>query len=247
MKKLENKTALITGCNRGIGKAILEAVVREGASVIACTRVIDDDLLLFYSSLEKEYSVKVYPIQVDMMDEDSVKTAIKEICAYKLPIHILVNNAGVACFDGLMKLSSETLKSVFQVNYFSPLLLLKGVVMPMMKAKGASVINITSVAGMDGTIGNCSYGASKASMILATKTLSKELAKAKVRVNAVAPSIVTTDMSASINDEVLNQQLSVTALGRPSTPDEIAKVVVFLASDESSYITGQIIRVDGGM
>ena len=246
-KRLESKNALITGCNRGIGRAIMERFMQEGANIIACTRSITPELETYYETARKEYGVEIYPVQLDLSDEASLSAAVKTVFGMKIALHILVNNAGIACFDGLMKLSSDKLKEVFQVNYFSPLMLIKGLMMVMMKAKGASVINLASVAGMDGTPGNCSYGASKASMILATKTLSHELAKAKIRVNAMAPSIVTTDMSSGIADDVVNEQLAQTAISRPSTPEEIANLALFLASDESSYVNGQTIRIDGGM
>lgn len=247
MARIENKNALITGCNRGIGRAVMEKFMQEGANIIACTRVLTPELKTYYEESKEKYGISIYPVVIDLADESSVNNAVKMICSLKLPIHVLVNNAGIACFDGLMHLSLEKLKSVFQVNYFSPILLIKGLVFQMMKAKSASVINMASVAGIEGSAGNCAYGASKSSLILATKTLSKEFSKAKIRVNAIAPSIVSTDMSAGINENIVKQQLSITAIDRPSTPEEIANTALFLASDESSYITGQVIRVDGGM
>lgn len=247
MARIENRNALITGCNRGIGRAIMEKFMQEGANIIACTRELTPEQESYYEESKKKYGILIYPVAVDLADESSVNNAVKEVSSLKLPIHILVNNAGMACFDGLMHLSSDKLKTVFQVNYFSPVLLIKGLVLQMMKAKCASVINMASVAGIDGSVGNCAYGASKSSLILATKTLSKEFSKAKIRVNAIAPSIVSTDMSAGINEDVVKQQLSITAIPRPCTPEEIANMALFLASDESSYITGQVIRVDGGM
>lgn len=247
MKRLEGKTALITGCNRGIGRSIMERFMQEGANIIACTRNVSPEFDAYYEKARKKYSINIHPIIMDLADEDSVNAGIKEIYALKQTIHILVNNAGIACFDGLMRLSSEKMKQVFQVNYFSPMMLVKGLMMVMMKAKGASIINIASVAGIDGTPGNCSYGASKASVILATKTLSKELSKAKIRVNSIAPSIVSTEMSAGIDDSIINQQLAQTAITRPSNPEEIANLALFLASDESLYINSQTIRIDGGM
>lgn len=247
MKRLEGKTALITGCNRGIGRSIMERFMQEGANIIACSRNISSELEAYYEESRKQYSINIFPIKLDLSDEESVKEAMKEIYVLKKTVHILVNNAGISCFDGLMKLTLEKMKQVFQVNYFSPVMLIKGLMMVMMKAKGASVVNMASVAGIDGTAGNCSYGASKASLILATKTLSKELAKAMIRVNAIAPNIVSTDMSADINEEAMKKQLAMSSIQRPSTPEEIANVALFLASDESSYITGQTIRVDGGL
>lgn len=247
MKRFEGKNIVITGCNRGIGRVILESFCQEGAHIIACTRKMTPEIENWYAQISETYQVQVYPIIVDMGSEESVQAAVKTIFALKIPVHVLVNNAGIAVFDGLMKMQYATLENVFRVNYFGPMMLIKGLLMPMMKANGAAIINMASVAGIDGTVGNCAYGASKASLILATKTLSKELAKAKIRVNAIAPSIVTTEMSASIDDNVVAGQLANTAISRPAEPEEIAKVALFLASDDASYITGQVIRVDGGL
>lgn len=247
MKRYEGKNVVITGCNRGIGKAMAEAFAKEGANIIACTRKLPPEVEAWYEELRREHGVEVHAVQVDMGDKESVNAAVKAIFGLRIPVHVLINNAGIAHFDGLMKMQYETLEETFRMNYFGPLMLIKGLVMPMMKANGASVINMASVAGMDGTAGNCAYGASKAALILATKTLSKELAKPKIRVNTIAPSIVETDMSATIDSAIREEQLANTAISRPASKEEIANVALFLASDDASYINGQIIRVDGGM
>ncbi len=247
MKRCEGKNVLITGCNRGIGKAMVESFAKEGANIIACTRKLTPEIEAWYEKLRCENGVVVHAVQVDMGNKESVNSAIKAIFGLRIPVHVLINNAGIAYFDGLMRMQYETLEETFRVNYFGPLMLIKGLIMPMMKANGASVINMASVAGMDGTAGNCAYGASKAALILATKTLSKELAKPKIRVNAIAPSIVETDMSATIDSAIRQEQLANTAISRPASKEEIANVALFLASEDASYINGQIIRVDGGM
>lgn len=247
MKRFEGKNIAITGCNRGIGKVMLEEFAKEGANIIACTRKNTPELESWCAQICETYQVIVYPINVDMESEESIQAAVKAIFALKIPVHVLVNNAGIAVFDGLMKMQYATLERVFRVNYFGPMMLIKGLLMPMMKANGASIINMASVAGIDGTVGNCAYGASKASMILATKTLSKELAKAKIRVNAIAPNVVDTDMGHKMDERTLNSLMESTDLHRIAAPEEIAKVALFLASDDASYITGQVIRVDGGL
>lgn len=247
MKRYEGKNVVITGCSRGIGKAMVEAFAKEGANIIACTRKMTSEIEAWYEELCREHGVEVHAVQVDMGDKESINAAIKAIFGLRIPVHVLINNAGIAHFDGLMKMQYETLEETFRVNYYGPLMLIKGLVMPMMKANGASVINMASVAGMDGTAGNCAYGASKAALILATKTLSKELAKPKIRVNAIAPSIVETDMSATIDEAIRLEHLANTAVGRAASTEEIANVALFLASDDASYINGQIIRVDGGL
>ena len=246
-KRFENKNVLVTGCNRGIGKVILETFCKEGANIVACTRKVDQELVSLYDNLKNQYGIKIFPVQVELSNPESIQNAIKDIFALKIPIHVLVNNAGIACFDGLMKLSQQQLEKVFQVNYFGPLMMIKGLIMPMMKSGGASIINMVSVAGMDGSEGNCAYGASKAAMILATKTLANELVKAKIRVNAIAPSVVKTDMSDGIDEHIISNIVQETAIGRIATPEEIANVVLFLASENATYINGQVIRVDGGL
>ncbi len=247
MKRYEGKNVVITGCNRGIGKAMVEAFAKECANIIACTRKLTPEIEAWYEDLRQEHGVEIHAVQVEMGDKESIDAAIKAIFGLRIPVHVLINNAGVARFDGLMKMQYETLEEIFRVNYYGPMMLIKGLVMPMMKASGACVINMVSVAGMDGTAGNCAYGASKAALILATKTLSKELAKPKIRVNAIAPSLVETDMSATIDEVIRQEQLVNTAVGRAASAEEIANVALFLASEEASYINGQIIRVDGGM
>ena len=247
MKRYEGKNVVITGCNRGIGKVMMEEFAKEGANIVACTRKLTPEIESWYTEIRSAYGVQVYPVTVDMGSEESIQAAIKAIFALKIPVHVLVNNAGIAVFDGLMKMQYATMENVFRVNYFGPMMLIKGLIMPMMKANGAAIINMASVAGIDGTVGNCAYGASKASLILATKTLSKELAKAKIRVNAIAPSIVETEMSAGIDETVRAEQLAKTAISRPAQAEEIARVALFLGSNEASYVNGQIIRVDGGM
>ena len=247
MKRYEGKNVLITGCNRGIGKAMVEAFAKEGANIIACTRKMTPEIETWYEELRCVHGVDVHAVQVDMGDQGSIGAAVKTIFGLRIPVHVLINNAGIAHFDGLMKMQYEKLEETFRVNYYGPLMLIKGLMMPMMKAGGACVINMASVAGIDGTVGNCAYGASKAALILATKTLSKELSKQKIRVNAIAPSIVDTDMSAKIDDAIRHNQLVNTAISRPANVEEIARVALFLASEEASYINGQVIRVDGGM
>lgn len=247
MRKLDGKTALITGCNRGIGKAVMEKFMAEGANIIACTRQMTLELEAYYRQKESECNIKIYPLCFDLADEDSIKVAMKELYAWKLPIDILVNNAGIASFSGLIHLKLNDVKNIFQVNYFSSLLLIQYTMKLMLRSKGASIINMASVAGIDGTAGNCAYGASKAATILMTKSLSGELAVSRIRVNAIAPGYIETDMQAGIPQNISGAALNKAAVKRMGTPEEIANVALFLASDDSSYVTGQVIRVDGGL
>lgn len=245
--RLERKTALITGCNRGIGKAILEIFAKEGADIIACTRKADKEQNLFYNRIENDYEVTIFPIYFDMGDIDSLNNGIKQILNLKKSIQILVNNAGKAISPSVLKINQEQLLEVFQINYFSPILMIKGILKLLVKAKGASIVNMGSVIGINGELGGIAYGASKAALINSTKTMSKELAPLKVRVNCIAPGYIDTDMGRNVNYDFAQEKIRGSSFKRFGTPEEVANTALFLASDESSYITGQTFIIDGGL
>lgn len=247
MKQLEGKTALITGCNRGIGRSILDAFTKEGASVIACTRAINDELKDAYLQLESQFNIHVYPICMDLSDPESIKLGMKEATELKVPIDILVNNAGIAKFRPLIMSKIDDFKEMMQVNLYAPIQISQYVIKSMLKQKKGSIINFCSISGLDMNAGNAAYGASKAAIASITRTMAKELAKAGIRVNAIAPGFVETDMNRQISADYMESMLQQIALGRIAKSDEVARTAVFLASDESSYMTGQIIRVDGGI
>ena len=247
MKQLEGKTALITGCNRGIGSSILLEFAKEGASVIACTRTLNDDLKDTYQQLVSQFNIKIYPICMDLSDAESIKQGMKEVTELRIPIDILVNNAGVAKFSSLMMSKIDDFKELMQVNLYAPVQISQYVIKSMLKQKKGSIINFCSISGLDMNAGNSAYGASKAAIASLTRTMAKELAKAGIRVNAIAPGFVETDMNKQISADYLESMLQQIALGRTAKPEEVARTAVFLASDESSYMTGQIIRIDGGM
>ena len=242
-----DKIALITGCNRGIGKATMELFIQNGISVIACTRILSDSLTVYYKSLEEKYNVKIYPIKCDLSDEDSIKTAMKEVYALKIPIDILVNNAGIAKFSSLLMTRLEEVRKMFQVNYFASLLVTQYIVKLMSRRKAGAIVNLASIAGIDSTVGNCGYGASKAAMILSTKVLARELSVYNIRVNAVAPGFIDTDMTKILSDDQKKKILSQIPLNKFGNVEDIANVALFLGSENSNYITGQVIHVDGGM
>ena len=243
MGRLTGKTALITGCNRGIGKAILQSYIREGASVIACTRNVTDDLKSVYGTI----GGTIIPVKLDLTDEESIKAGMKSVLDLKVPIDILINNAGIARFKPFMMTKMEDFKQMMQVNLYGPALITQYVLKNMVKQKNGSIINLSSISGLDANAGNAAYGASKAAVASLTRTLSKELAKANIRVNAIAPGYVATDMNSQISEDYLKKMTEHISFGRLANVDEIAKLAVFLGSDDSSYITGQVIRIDGGM
>lgn len=243
MGRLKNKTALITGCNRGIGMAILKTFIEEGATVIGCTRIVNDELKSVYQSI----GGCIIPVQIDLSDEESIKAGMKTVLDLKMPIDILVNNAGVAKFKPFVMSRVDDFKKMMQINLYGPILITQYVIKNMLKQKKGSIINLSSVSGLDANSGNAAYGASKAAMASLTRTLSKELARANVRVNSIAPGFVDTDMNSQISTDYMHKMLEQISVGRLATVEEIAKLAVFLGSDDSSYITGQIIRIDGGM
>lgn len=247
MGKLTGKTALITGCNRGIGRSLLEAFAKEGAYVIACTRTIDDELINGYSQIKVDNGIEIYPVVMDLSNEESIKQGMKEMAALKLPIDILVNNAGIARFKPFVMSKVDDFKEMMQINLYAPIVISQYVIKSMLRQRKGSIINFCSISGLDMNAGNSAYGTSKAAMASLTRTMAKELSKANIRVNAIAPGFVGTDMNKQIAADYMESMLQQIAVGRIADPEEIAKVAVFLASDDASYITGQIVRVDGGI
>lgn len=247
MKRLEGKTAVITGCNRGIGRAILEKFASEGANVIACVRNVSDELSADFKELESRYKVSISSVAIDLNDSDSIKNAMSAIRAMKTPVDVLVNNAGVASGGLMMMTSMSELQKVFQVNYFAQVQITQHIGKLMMQNKKGSIIFMSSVLGLDGKAGATSYGASKAAVALFAQTAAQELGMFGIRVNAIAPNLVETSMAHQMDEKFSSALINGSALKRIASPEEIANVALFLASDESSYVTGQIIRADGGL
>lgn len=244
---LRDKYAVITGCNRGIGKSILELFVQNGCNIIACVRKENQNFNNFINDLSIKFSVKIIPIHFDLEEDDEIKRGILEIQSLKIPIDILVNNSGIATGALFQMTSKNMLEKVMKINFFSQIYLIQGISKLMMKNKKGSIINITSVAGIIGDSGTLSYGSSKAAMNFATKTISTELGKYNIRVNAIAPSITNTDMFQQMTPTSREKMINQSALNRSAEPEEIASCALYLASDNSSFLTGQIIRLDGGI
>lgn len=245
---LKDKNTIVTGSNRGIGKAILSIFAQNGANVWACARCKTNQFEDECSELSNKYRVKVTPIYFDLHDTEQIKLGIKSIISEKRNIDILVNNAGSIGRKLLFQMTSiEDIKKVFEVNFFSQALITQLISRAMSKQKSGSIINIASIAGIDGDPAEFEYVASKAAIIGATKKLAIELGKQGIRVNAIAPGLTDTDMSSQMDEDLLHNIINKTIMKRLGRPDEIAKAVLFLASDMSSFITGQILRVDGGM
>lgn len=244
---LTGKNAVITGCNRGIGKAILEKYVKNGANVFAVIRNENLEFSDYCKELEKRFQVDIYIVHMDFADEQQVKDGAKEILSYKKQIDILVNNVGMALPLRMLTMTKlETVKDVFQVNLFSQLLLTQILAKNMMRYRSGSIIFISSSAAYDGGA-NIEYSASKAAVIGSVKRLAVEFGMYGIRVNAVAPGLTDTDMGDGMNEEDEALALSMNIMHRKGKPEEIADAVVFLGSEMSSFITAQVLRVDGGL
>ena len=242
-----NKTVFVTGTNRGLGKAIIERFAKAHYNIFAHVRNLGNEAKSFFDDLSNSYGVNVYPIAFDVTDTQSMKNAIKKIYADGLKIDVLVNNAGVA-HGGLFQMTPVTkIREVFDVNLFSMLELTQIVSRFMVRQKSGAIINIGSIAGLDLEAGNCAYGTSKAAVIAFTKTIAKELAPYGIRVNAVAPGLLDTDMAKQMEEKAGKEMVVASAMKRLGKPEEVANTILFLASDEASFINGQILRIDGGM
>ena len=243
---LNKKNIIITGCNRGIGKEILIQFAQNRNDIWACVRQENQEFTELINELQELYKVKITPVYFDLTEESQIKSGIQSILKEKKQIDVLVNNAGIA-YGGLFTMTSmNKLKEVFQVNYFAQIYIAQLVSKAMVRQKSGVIINMASVGGIEANPGYLAYGSSKAALIWATKCMAKELGNYGVRVNAVAPGLTETNMGHYKSDEELLKVINRTSLKRMGTPGEIAKAVMYLASDEASFVTGQILQVDGG-
>jgi 3-oxoacyl-[acyl-carrier protein] reductase len=243
---LEGKKAIVTGGSRGIGKEIVVLFLKEGASVYFMD-LIESEFMDEYESLAKERGTFVCFKKTDVSSEEEVNTVVKEILEDANGLDVLVNNAGITR-DGLMfRMPLANWELVLKINLTSAFMVSKHVAMAMMKQRSGSIVNMASVVGIGGNAGQANYSASKAGLIGFTKSLAKEVAARGVRVNAVAPGFIDTEMTRSLDEKAKEAMLGQVPMGRPGTSEEVAKVVLFLASDLSSYITGRVIQIDGGM
>lgn len=245
MFQLKDKVALVTGASRGIGRAISLALSAAGAAVALISRTKDMLAEVQAEITSRGGRAEVYPC--DIQDAVKVAETVKAVALEMGGLHILVNNAGVTRDGLIMRMSAADWAAPLNTNLTGAFNCLKAVTRPMMKQRWGRIINITSVVGVTGNAGQANYAASKAGLIGLTKSAAKELASRGITVNAVAPGYITTDMTAGLTEEIKLKMTESIPLGRLGTPDDIAPAVVFLASEEAGYISGQTLLVDGGM
>lgn len=241
---LENKVALITGTSRGIGRAIAERFASEGAVVYANAREagsVDE----WARDLSARFNTNIIPVYFDVTDYAAVKQVVMKISREQQKIDVLVNNAAVVTYELLGMIQTESLRNMFEINVIAVIQLIQIVSKLMVRQKGGSVINISSIVGVYGVKGQLAYSATKGAVISLTKSAAKELAPHNIRVNAIAPGMVDTERFSAVLSKSFSDRISDIGMGRLARPSEIADAATFLASDMSSYVSGQILGVDG--
>ena len=247
LSSLKNKNVIITGCNKGIGKATLEGFAKYGANIFACVRSNSSEFKKFILTLNKKYKIKIYVIKLDLLKKSSISNCVNEIYKINKNIDTLVNNAGML-FNSLFQMTSEKqLQEMFQVNYFSQVYLTQIISRGMTKNKTGNIIFVSSTSGINGDYGRFAYSSSKAAILSTVKTLSKELSNYNIRVNAISPGLTETDlMLSNTKENIIKSEIEKISLKRIASTNEIADIIMFLASEKSSYINGQNIVADGG-
>ena len=244
---LAGKNVIITGSNRGIGLAMLEEFALNGANIWAHARVKTTVFIQDIEALAAKYGVTIRPLCFDMTDYEARKAAVKDIMSSKIPVDALINNAGIT-YNALFQMSTiDQLRNQLEVNFVSVFILTQYISKLMTRQKSGSIVNISSTAAFDGNPGKSVYGATKAALVAMTGSIAAELGEHGIRANCIAPGITETEMLSSMPESVVEEAKATADMRRGGEPSEIARTAVFLASDLSSYITGQTIRVDGGL
>jgi len=243
---LAGKIAVVTGGSRGIGRAICIALAQAGAYVLVNYRS-NEEAARETLRLVEEAGGQAELVAFDVADPDSVDCSIKEAVGRHGRIDILVNNAGISIDQLLLRVSAKDLEMTWATNVNGAVFCAKACIRPMMKKRWGRIINLSSVVAESGNAGQVVYSASKAALLGLTRSLAREYASRGITVNAVAPGFIETDMTADLPDSAKQGIVDQTPLGRIGRPEEVAATVVFLASEEASYITGQVVRVNGGM
>lgn len=245
MGRLDGKIAIVTGAGRGIGRAIAEELAREGADLALCGRQVEP--LNETAASVQALGRRALVVSTDAGDGAAVDAFVKQVLAHYGRVDILVNNAGVTRDKLLLRMSESDWDEVMRINLKGGFLFARAVARPMLKQQSGSIVVISSLIGLTGNAGQCNYAASKAGLIAMTKSLAKELASRGIRVNAVAPGFIVSKMTDELPEDVRTQMLASIPAGRLGVPADVAKSVAFLASDDASYVTGQVLSVNGGM
>ena len=244
---IQGKNAIVTGARSGIGFATVQLFAQNGCNCWAVVHRDDEAFLSAIAQWEHEYNVWIKPVHIDFGDSDSIKAGMKQIMQEKQPIDILVNAAGIVSHNRLFSMTKmEDIRRVMDVNFFSVIELTQLVCRSMMRQRKGSIINIGSIAAWGEDTSQMEYAASKAALTIATKKLARELGAIGIRVNAVAPGLTQTKMLEELEEEQLQTITKGIGLHRLGTPEEIAQVCLWLASDSSSFVTGETIKADGG-
>jgi 3-oxoacyl-[acyl-carrier protein] reductase len=241
---LENKVAIVTGGARGIGKAIAQKLSQEGAAIVICDLL--EEITAAAEELRSE-GANVLPLKVDVTSSESVESMVQTAVEKLGRVDILVNNAGIVRDALLVRMKESDWDAVLAVNLKGAFNCSKAVARPMMKQKSGKIVNIASVMGLIGNVGQANYSASKAGVIGLTKSAAKELGRRGINVNAVAPGYIVSKMTESLPESEKKKVLDLIPLGLLGYPEDVANVVAFLVSDSARYITGQVIPVDGGL
>ncbi len=247
MYDFKGKVALVTGGSRGIGRAIVETLGRGGAAVAVNYAGNEAAAQEAAEKARAAGAPAVRLLKFDVADPAACAAAVDEVVKEMGGLHVLVNNAGIAIDQLVMRLKDEDWNRQLQVNLTGAFNLIRAASRPMMKARGGAIVNLTSVVGEMGNAGQAAYAATKAGLIGLTKSVARELASRAIRVNAVAPGFIDTDMTSAIPEAARAKMLEAIALGRLGTAQEVADCVAWLASEQASYVTGEVIRVNGGM
>ncbi|BEI36597.1 SDR family NAD(P)-dependent oxidoreductase [Polynucleobacter sp. HIN7] len=244
---LKDKVAIVTGANRGIGFSIARTFLQNGAKVIACIRSLEAQQEDLQTKLDPDGVHNLQLVYLDLSKEQVIKSAIKVIMTTNHKIDILVNNAGIAS-GGLFQMTTmNELRRLFEINFFGQLLLTQGIVRLMQRHKEGSIINISSTAACIADPGTLGYGSSKAAFVRASQSMATEFGNSGIRVNAIAPGLTRTDMFDQMTPAAREKLINSSSLKRAAEPQDIANAALFLASNLSTFVTGQILRVDGGI
>lgn len=241
---LSGKTALITGSNRGIGKAILEKFLENGADVICAVRKIDDKFSSYINLQSKKFNKNIRVLKFDLKNETAIKKSLEKLYAKKTIVDILVNNAGIPSGSLTEMTSIKSLREIFEINFFSQIKVTQLLLRLLKKSKNGSIINIGSISGLLAERGNLAYGSSKAALMFATKIMAKEFSVYNIRVNSIAPTVTETDMLKKMDENAKDKLLKDANLKKPLSPTDVANKALYLASDETINISGQIIEIN---